>query len=213
MKGLSVRQPWAYAIGFLGKDVENRSWSTHHRGLLAIHASAGWDGDEAQSAVAFTARCGYSAVEPARRQRSAIVAVVDLADLCCRGLDGRGCSCGSWAISGQCHWRLADVRPLPTPIPCKGSLGLWDLPAEVETAVRMQIDPPVQGMRDCRWCNAMKPVGHDCPASAVGCTAGREDGSTCGACTACTTAQRQWLATRQADAEMYSSPSDLDSPF
>jgi hypothetical protein len=205
VKSLSVRQPWAYAIAVLGKDIENRSWSTRHRGLLAIHASSGWDGDEAQSAVAFAARRGYDAVEPARRQRSAIVAVVDLADVCCWGLDGRGCSCGPWAIAGQCHWRLASVRPLVRPVPCKGSLGLWELPAEVETAVRMQIAPPVVAMADCAWCNAKKPVGHDCPAGAVGCTAGRADGTTCGECGSCLDAQR-------ADLIRYGTPNDLDIP-
>lgn len=31
-KALSVRQPWASAIVFAGKDVENRSLRTHYRG-------------------------------------------------------------------------------------------------------------------------------------------------------------------------------------
>ena len=38
-KGLSIIQPWAAAIAFAGKDIENRSWRTHYRGPLAIHAS------------------------------------------------------------------------------------------------------------------------------------------------------------------------------
>lgn len=48
MKALSLKQPWAEAILFLGKDIENRVWSTHHRGPLVIHCSKGWDkaGDE-----------------------------------------------------------------------------------------------------------------------------------------------------------------------
>ena len=40
MKALSVRQPWAWAIAAAGKDVENRTWRTDYRGLIAIHASA-----------------------------------------------------------------------------------------------------------------------------------------------------------------------------
>ena len=40
MKALTIKQPWAYAILRLGKDVENRSWRTHYRGPLLIHAAA-----------------------------------------------------------------------------------------------------------------------------------------------------------------------------
>lgn len=38
-KALSLRQPWAWAVVHGYKDVENRSWSTKHRGPLLIHAS------------------------------------------------------------------------------------------------------------------------------------------------------------------------------
>jgi hypothetical protein len=37
MKALSIQQPWAWAIIAGHKDVENRSWYTHHRGSLLIH--------------------------------------------------------------------------------------------------------------------------------------------------------------------------------
>jgi hypothetical protein len=63
----------------------------------------------------------------------------------------------------------------------------------------------VQDMRDCRWCNETKPADHDCPAGAVGCTAGRDDGTTCGECRPCLDAQR-------ADLIRYGSPNDLDRP-
>ncbi len=43
MRALTIRQPWAWAIAVAGKDVENRSWQTSHRGLLAIHAGKGED--------------------------------------------------------------------------------------------------------------------------------------------------------------------------
>jgi hypothetical protein len=33
-----VRQPWAWAIIDGGKEVENRTWPTSHRGPLLIHA-------------------------------------------------------------------------------------------------------------------------------------------------------------------------------
>lgn len=47
--------------------------------------------------------------------------------------------CGPWAARGQYHWRLANVRALPEPVPCKGALGLWTLPDDVEAAVAAQL--------------------------------------------------------------------------
>lgn len=38
MPCFSIRQPWPWAIFVLGKDVENRSWSTRYRGPILIHA-------------------------------------------------------------------------------------------------------------------------------------------------------------------------------
>ena len=38
---LSIRQPWAWAILHAGKDIENRSWPTNHRGDFYIHAAKG----------------------------------------------------------------------------------------------------------------------------------------------------------------------------
>jgi hypothetical protein len=39
VKALSVRQPWVFGIFHLGKDIENRDWSTKVRGRILIHAS------------------------------------------------------------------------------------------------------------------------------------------------------------------------------
>lgn len=40
---LSIRQPWAWLIAQGIKDIENRSWSTHYRGLFLIHAGLKFD--------------------------------------------------------------------------------------------------------------------------------------------------------------------------
>ncbi len=39
MKAITVRPVWARAIIYAGKNIENRSWLTHFRGPVAIHAS------------------------------------------------------------------------------------------------------------------------------------------------------------------------------
>jgi len=40
MKALSIKQPWALLIAKGIKDVENRTWQTHFRGRIYIHAPA-----------------------------------------------------------------------------------------------------------------------------------------------------------------------------
>lgn len=43
---LSIRQPWAWAIVTVGKDIENRCWYTKFRGRVLIHAAKGCRRDE-----------------------------------------------------------------------------------------------------------------------------------------------------------------------
>jgi hypothetical protein len=40
MKALSIKQPWTHLIAAGIKDIENRTWQTHFRGRIYIHASA-----------------------------------------------------------------------------------------------------------------------------------------------------------------------------
>ncbi len=44
--GLSLVQPWASAVAYAGKTVENWSRRTHYRGALAIHASRTFDRED-----------------------------------------------------------------------------------------------------------------------------------------------------------------------
>lgn len=39
IKVLSIKQPWADAIIYCGKDIENRTWNTKLRGRFLVHAS------------------------------------------------------------------------------------------------------------------------------------------------------------------------------
>jgi len=47
VKALSVRQPWAHAIFYMGKDVENRSCNYRYRGPIFVHAGKTYDRDGA----------------------------------------------------------------------------------------------------------------------------------------------------------------------
>lgn len=121
-KALTVKQPWAWAIIHGGKDVENRSKPTKHRGQLYIHAGKGW-ADEGIDAM------GIDALPKSYDEFLAgmVIGTVDLvghhhADEC------GGVAC-AWGIPGFYHWELANARPLATPFPETGKLGIWNLGA------------------------------------------------------------------------------------
>jgi hypothetical protein len=166
MKALTLRQPWAFCITHGTKRVENRTWGTSHRGLLAIHAGArsGWDSVPAMESplvLETWARhllalgCAPDSTDYPDLKRStglidfsAIVAVAEVtgchhADDCIIRASGtmpasRGCS--RWGQPDQWHWELAGVRPLATPVPCRGALGLWTVPDDAEAAVAAQLE-------------------------------------------------------------------------
>jgi hypothetical protein len=102
---LTIRQPWASAIIYVGKDVENRSWTTTYRGRLYIHAGMRLDPDEVLPA-------GVPVLH------GAIIGHVELVDIVTS-------SSSRWAESGQYHWLLAQPVPLTSPVPATGRLGLW----------------------------------------------------------------------------------------
>ncbi len=48
--------------------------------------------------------------------------------------------CTDWAVDDQFHIELAVRQVLADPVPCRGALGLWRLPEDVEEAVRKQLE-------------------------------------------------------------------------
>lgn len=68
MKALTIRQPWASLIAHGVKTIETRSWRTHYRGPLAIHAGATPIGTGALSIGSWTNITG----EPGARGQQAI---------------------------------------------------------------------------------------------------------------------------------------------
>lgn len=141
MKALTIRQPWATCIALGTKALENRSWQTGHRGLIAIHAAAKpeRDGIDVLPAVTLPPL-------PALRDMplGAVIAAAELVSIHATAFPGRKCCPSPWAISGMWHWQLASVRKLAETVPCKGALGLWTLPADVEAAVMSQLNDPAR---------------------------------------------------------------------
>lgn len=114
MKAITIRQPWASAIVAGIKTIEVRTWSTRHRGPLAIHAAATVDTDY------------WPAEDEFELPTSAVIGVCDLVE--CRPLtekDRKEACFNEGAVEGLWAWVLANPRPIG-PIPARGKPGLWD---------------------------------------------------------------------------------------
>jgi hypothetical protein len=112
-KALTIKQPWAWAIIYAGKDVENRSKPTRYRGPLLIHAGLqdsleGWEWLDEMGVPL-----------PVEPPTGGIIGLVDLVD-CVQGYD----SC--WAMDGYYHWVLANPRPWKF-VPMLGKLSMFDV--------------------------------------------------------------------------------------
>ena len=134
MKAITVRQPWAWAIAHGGKNVENRSAGTRHRGPLAIHAGLSYS---RRGTVDHRVRLRHLGVALSVLPLGAIIAVADVADShpdagCCRPWgESSYQEAGGRVRTAIHHLVLEDVRPLDEPIPCRGALGLWRVPADI----------------------------------------------------------------------------------
>jgi len=77
---LSVRQPWAWAIIFGGKDIENRSRAAVSHGMdprrIAVHAAKGMTRDEYEDARETMAKIGVTCPRPDQLTRGAVIGAV-----------------------------------------------------------------------------------------------------------------------------------------
>jgi len=127
MNALSVKQPWAHAIIFLGKPVENRDWRypPAYRGPLIIHASKTFDKDGYLWICRNADLLGLSADDiPIQLAYpcGGIVGQVDLVDCVT--------SHRSPWFSGPLGFVLANAKPMKF-IPYSGKLGIFNIPDEI----------------------------------------------------------------------------------
>jgi hypothetical protein len=151
MKALSICQPHAGFIvadtngelpeGAVPKRIENRKWSTRHRGRLLIHAGKSknwlkqWDGPL-----------------PPRMVFGAIVGGCILADVVdVRRYLANKIDPESWRrttehqhtdVEAAYWWMLENVHRLETPIPYPGRLGLFDVPDSILAGSVWRACPP-----------------------------------------------------------------------
>lgn len=133
MKCLSVRQPWAWAIIFGPKRIENRSRPTRHRGPLLIHV--------ALSRAEFAKGRDDSSVLPGlppvdKLPFGQVIGLVDVVDC----LPLAATPPGPFAKGPWC-WILADPRPVE-PFPFRGALSLFNVPTQLVRPLAPRSAPP-----------------------------------------------------------------------
>lgn len=121
-RALSVRQPWAWAIIFAGKDVENRSWQAvkhglHVRGRIAIHAAKGMTRHEYESAADFMRTIDVECPPARDLWRGMIIGFVDVVDVVTE-------SASPWFFGPRGLVLENPESCLPTPV--SGALGYFD---------------------------------------------------------------------------------------
>lgn len=118
---LSIRQPWAWAVIYGGKDIENRSWrlpnpALGYRGDFAVHAAIGMTQVEYWHGFVFMAALGVKCPPPAELQRGGIIGVANLVDIVKD-------HASDWFMGSR---GLVLANPRPTPfVPSVGALGFF----------------------------------------------------------------------------------------
>jgi hypothetical protein len=112
IKALSILQPYPHHIFQSGKDVENRDWPTKGRGWFVIHAGK--------------SKRELDDCDPPGLPLGGIVGLARIVD-CVTEMDSQ------WFF-GRYGFVLRDAFPVPL-IPCRGQLGFFSLPPEINTAL------------------------------------------------------------------------------
>jgi hypothetical protein len=120
MKALSIRQPWAWLIIHAGKDIENRTWHTKHRGRFLVHAASGMTRREYHLVQGWARQHAGVINLPAfeELQRGGIIGSVEL-------VDSVDTSASPWYM-GHKGFVLRDPVALPF-VPIKGRLGFFEV--------------------------------------------------------------------------------------
>jgi hypothetical protein len=140
VKAISLTQPWATLVAIGAKRFETRSWLSHYRGWLAIHAAKSFPRDcqalcYQQPFAANLAHAGYNT--PADLPRGQVLAVANLTD-CLSTNHWQPASSVEYDFGNygphRFAWELASVQRLKTPFSANGALGLWKLPQPIHLA-------------------------------------------------------------------------------
>jgi activating signal cointegrator 1 len=141
VRAITLTQPWATLVATGQKRIETRSWRTHYRGPIAIHAAkalpASFRGlDDLFAAVGCVRSNGYFTGQ--ELPRGAVVATARL--VACIPTEDVAYEFETrpwWPLpeyrygdysEGRWAWILVNVQRLDPAVPAKGALGLWEWP-------------------------------------------------------------------------------------
>lgn len=126
MKAITLEQPFASLVSIGAKTIETRSWSTDHRGPLAIHS-----GNLVKSITDpyYNSLLISAGLDCERLPLGKIIAIARLVS--CEKIIITGIPCyPQLAFSdftpGWYAFELVDIRPLATPVSVQGGSQLWE---------------------------------------------------------------------------------------
>jgi hypothetical protein len=138
MKVLSMIQPWATFLVLRESKYETRTWRTHFRGPLAIHASQKTDKKACREEPyrSILTKHGYTedtlptGVILATCRLTNCYQIIDDMENSALLENGELVTGKDYVMSGcrigEYVWEVTDMKLLSTPIPAKGKLGLWE---------------------------------------------------------------------------------------
>lgn len=137
MKALTIHQPFASLLACGAKSYETRSWSTNHRGPLAIHAAKTTETLEwlrTNRWARYRRELRYNGLDPEQLPLGSVVAVGSLVqvrrtDDAVHYISHTERQLGNWS-AGRYAWQLNNVRPLDEPVPARGQQRLWNFDAD-----------------------------------------------------------------------------------
>lgn len=145
MKALSFRQPWAELILQGRKTIDLRTYNTHYRGPLAVHASQKME----------TGHCWEHNLDPENLDAGGIVGTVELVDVI--PLDEAAYQehmnahlAGRRWRDGLYGWVLAHPQRLPEFIPARGRTNLFNIELDLAEAQRPEsgaAQPPISSLQ------------------------------------------------------------------
>lgn len=134
IRAISLWQPWATLMAIGAKTNETRSWSTNHRGPLAIQAAKRWTKPQREFCRHPRLRKALERAQifaPDLLPRGAILCVVDLVDV----VSTNECNlqitadelCFGEYDEDRYIWRTENLRRLAKPLPWRGAQGLFEV--------------------------------------------------------------------------------------
>jgi hypothetical protein len=116
MPCLSIMQPWAWLIANEYKDIENRAWYTHFRGVFLIHAGKKYDKSFDHAWARKIIGREVDIPGPKSAQLGGIVGMANLSACVTK-------STSPWFFGPQ-GFVINNARPLNF-LPCRGALGFF----------------------------------------------------------------------------------------